>query len=143
LGEFVGAFAVVATLIYLAFQIKQNTKVARSTVRQSIMDSMTSTSSSLMDSDELAQIVRKQFDDEPLEPHEVVRSEARCYVVFRRWEYAYLQHREGLVSTEEWASYRLNLEWLLENKFYQQYWSELGRIFTSEFQDEVRTMLPG
>ena len=40
-GEFFGAIAVVATLAYLAVQIKQNTKVARSTVRQSITDSLT------------------------------------------------------------------------------------------------------
>ena len=35
-GEFVGAIAVVATLGYLAYQIRQNTIVARSSIRQGI-----------------------------------------------------------------------------------------------------------
>ncbi len=48
-GEFFGAIAVVATLAYLAVQIKQCTKVARSTVRQSITDSITSMAASLAD----------------------------------------------------------------------------------------------
>ena len=38
LGEFVGAFAVIATLIYLATQIRQNNIIARAQARQALLD---------------------------------------------------------------------------------------------------------
>ena len=49
-------------------------------------------------------------------------------------------YRDGLVTPEEWTSYRLNLEWILENDFYQHFWSENRQVFTSEFRDEVKAI---
>ena len=141
-GEFFGAIAVVATLAYLAVQIKQSTKVARSTVRQSITDSITSMAASLADSDDLARLVQKGIDGAPLEPHEQSRLGARCYVAMRRWENIYFQHLDGLVTTEEWAAYRQNLKLLFKNRTYQEYWSGLAATFSPGFQAEVRLIYP-
>ena len=38
LGEFVGAFAVVATLIYLALQIRSNTNVEKAAALREVLD---------------------------------------------------------------------------------------------------------
>jgi hypothetical protein len=42
-GEFVAAVAVVVSLIYLAFQIRQNTRWLRASLKQSITDSTSHT----------------------------------------------------------------------------------------------------
>jgi hypothetical protein len=140
-GEVAGAIAVVMTLAYLAIQIKQSNIVARCTVRQSIADSITSMATSLELSDDLASIMQKKIDGEELEPHELRRLEARCYGALRKWQNIYFQYGEGLVSTEEWESYRLNLDVLLQNKFYQDYWHKYELTFTAQFRDEVASII--
>jgi hypothetical protein len=41
IGEFVGGIAVIATLVHLAIQIRQNTRSLRSVTFQSVVDSFT------------------------------------------------------------------------------------------------------
>ena len=141
-GEFIGALAVVATLAYVAIQLKQSTNVARATVRQSITDSVTSMATSVMDHDDLARIVQKGFDGEALEPHELRRFEARCYVALRRWENIYFQYCDGLVFDDEWESYRENLRLMFLNRLYQEYWVESRQMFARKFQEQVVQILP-
>ena len=66
LGELVAAIATVATLGYLALQLKQNTKALRSqTFQQSSMD-MSLTANAISSNGELAEIVvkaSKNFDN--------------------------------------------------------------------------------
>ena len=95
----------------------------------------------MQNSDDLARIMQKSFDNELLEPHELLRLNARCYEAMRTWQNIYFQHIEGLVSPEEWESYRMNLDVLLRNQIYRDFWSKYDATFTSAFRDEVETIL--
>ena len=140
-GEVVGAFAVVLTLGYLAVQVRQSTKMARSNVRQAFSDSIASMATSLVERDDLARIVQKEFDGETLEPHEKTRLEARCFSAMRQWENIYLQYRDGLVTSGEWTAYRQNLQRLFKNAAYREFWRWSGSMFAPAFREEVDLML--
>ena len=57
-GEFVGAFAVVATLIYLAIQIRRNTQATRATTTQALTDSINSSNLAIAENPRLAKLYR-------------------------------------------------------------------------------------
>ena len=58
-GEFVGAFAVVATLVYLTIQIRQNTITSRALARQTLIDGWAGSQAKFQDNPELLRIYAK------------------------------------------------------------------------------------
>ena len=58
-GEFVGALAVLVTLIYLAVQIHQHTKTVKAQINQARSDSFQQVQLALMNSDEMLEIAGK------------------------------------------------------------------------------------
>ncbi len=98
LGEFVGAFAVVATLIYLALQIRQNSAMLEQNhefSRASILQEssvMYSTFRGLVAGDAgLARIYYRALSEETLEDEEAIRFEAYLEMYFA-WVETLLNH---------------------------------------------------
>ena len=98
LGEFVGAFAVVATLIYLALQIRQNSTMLEQNhefSRASILQGsnvMYSTFRGLIAGDAgLARIYNRALSEEELEDDEAIRFEAYLDMYFA-WVETLLNH---------------------------------------------------
>jgi uncharacterized protein YoxC len=59
IGEFVAAIATVITLIYLAFQLRQNTRALKATAFQNVTSEMGKNVEHIMDNGELAKILGK------------------------------------------------------------------------------------
>jgi hypothetical protein len=108
LGEFVGAFAVVATLIYLALQIRQNSAMLKQNhefSRASILQEsnvMYSTFRGLVAGDAgLARIYCRALSEETLEDDEAIRFEAYLEMYFA-WVETLLHHLPtGLLFVED------------------------------------------
>lgn len=64
-GEFVGALAVLVTLIYLAVQIHQHTKTVKAQINQARSDSFQQVQLALMNSDEMLEIAGKLKGEKP------------------------------------------------------------------------------
>jgi hypothetical protein len=63
--EFVGALAVLVTLIYLAVQIHQHTKTVKAQIHQARSDSFQQVQLALMNSDEMLEIAGKLKGEKP------------------------------------------------------------------------------
>ena len=107
LGEFVGAFAVVATLIYLALQIRQNSAMLEQNhefSRASIVQEsnvMYSTFRGLIAGDAaLARIYRCALSEEVLEGDEAIRFQAYLDMYFAWLETVFNHLRSGLLFAE-------------------------------------------
>ncbi len=136
-AEIIGATAVVATLGYLALQIRQNTKVARSAARQAIAEMTMHSVSDLVGDVTLAQAFLDSLDNKPLEPAEQLRILGRCYVAMRNWEHIHYQYLNGMLSDDEWKGFRLNLSAILEWPTLQTYWENEQQFFSAAFQKEI------
>ena len=113
-GEFFGAIAVVATLIYLAVQIRQNTrsmdetrKVALAGSYQSRLDNLSSISRLIAESESLAAIAVKAGEAgwpsnsgslDVLTPVERKRWQAHSETIFLITENLSYQHEQGLLD---------------------------------------------
>jgi hypothetical protein len=140
-GELVGAVAVVATLAYLAIQIRQNTKVARAGTRQTLADAMQRLGSDVVENDDIARIITDGMAGEKLERHEVFRLQCRCFRDLRFFDNALYQCKEGLLTNEEWAGIRMNLALVMQFPAYRGYWDNFQIMFSSEFRDELNSIL--
>ena len=141
IAEVLGATAVVVTLIYLAIQIRQNTKVARSATRQAIAESAAQLGTDLLENSGMAEIFVKHFNGEELSAVEELRLQARCYRDMRHWENVHYQVSEGLVTTDQWLGFRKNLAALFTLPVYRQYWEQESEHYSERFRSEVAAIL--
>ena len=73
IGEILGAAGVIATLAYLAVQIRQNTKMARAATRQELAGQMQLLASDLVTVEGIASILQDHFEGKELTPTELLR----------------------------------------------------------------------
>jgi hypothetical protein len=140
IAEIVGAAAVVVSLIYLSFQVKQNTKVSRASTRQALADGAQRNAADLIENDDLARLFVDALDGKAVKPHETLRLEARCFRDLRFWDNAYYQYTEGLLSEKEWQAFRENLKLLLQFPYFHQFWQSYQMIFSEPFREELNSL---
>ena len=141
IGEILGAGGVIATLAYLAVQIRQNTKMARAATRQELAGQMQTLASDLVKVEGIADIFQKHIEGEELTPTELVRLQARAYRDFRFWDNALFQYTQGLLTDDEWRGLRENLKALVQLGAYRDYWFRERTLYSTAFQNEVASIL--
>jgi hypothetical protein len=108
--EIVGASAVIATLFYLAVQIRQNTRITISNIRE---QRMSATQEIIFKWADEAELLDKIERNEEIEGTERTRALMIIREVFRNWESHKHQHRNSL-----WMSGAPNLHYVrLPNPF--------------------------
>ncbi len=140
-GEIVGALAVVVSLIYLAAQIRQNTKVARASMRHGITDSAMVGGRLLAENDQLAALLHSHINGADLEPHQYLRLQALAYMTPRNWENIHYQYLSGMLTNDEWRAFRENLKAMYQANLWQDYWNREQGIYTDAFRNEIRSIL--
>jgi hypothetical protein len=99
-GEFFGGIAVILTLIYLAIQIRQNTKAVRLQTHQGLQDTLTRNYSIFMEDRSLDVIVKFANDPANLSPQENLRNTFLWRVIILAHQNLFYQVREGAIETE-------------------------------------------
>ena len=140
-GEILGAAGVIATLAYLAVQIRQNTKMARAATRQELAGQMQLLASDLVTVEGIACILQNHLEGKELTPTELLRLQARAFRDLRFWDNAFFQHSQGLLTDDEWRGLRENLKVVLQIEAYSDYWSRERSLYSSAFQNEVASVL--
>ena len=144
LGEFIGAVAVVASLLYLSIQIRQNTRSVRSATAQSASDTIVGKNSLIAGDRNVAELFSTGVQGaKKLDPIDEMRFSLLVSSTFINFETMLLQNRLGLIETEFWQSrerFFLNtiltlpgiLSWWRHNQ--EQFGEELGRYVDSHLQ---------
>lgn len=106
LGEFISGLAVVVTLVYLAIQIRHNTRAVRSSMHQDMIESTLRIAESLSDNSDLGRIVLKADQDyESLTSEERVRFEAYGERIFGNFESVFYSYRNSMIEEDLWESW--------------------------------------
>ena len=101
-GEFVGAVAVVVTLIYLAFQSKQANVFMVRQIRQSVTDSAMSLLSVGIQNPEINVIAGKHIAGEELTSGEQRLMRTYLMMFMQLLKNNYYHYRAGLITEEDW-----------------------------------------
>jgi hypothetical protein len=139
LGEVIGAFGVIASLIYLAFEIRHNTHVMRRAATQDIIRSLNEMLRFFIESPELASLYFTASErPEELTAEERFRFQSLLTLAFSNFELAIEYYRDGLLSDEGIEVYAQGLRPLFENPIVVEWWEEEGQgMYSQELNDLV------
>lgn len=142
LGEFVGALAVVISLIYLAQQMSQNT----TSVRAASFNSMVQNSIRLLehaftDSEFADFLHRAQMDPASLTPAERVRWDSYMTAVYRHFGNLVYQYRVGALDQQMWESYERTLREHLRAPSWGNWFQAHRSLFSDALQKHVDNLL--
>jgi hypothetical protein len=151
LGEFVGALGVVASLVYLAVQIRQGSKQIRANTN-SILATVESEDAgrssdflqSLAESPGLARVWRLGHSS----PRELTDDEATQFVMlmgsaFYRLAGSFGQYKRGLLSEDSWEPYDRLISRYLASPAVLEWWSRGDVPFARSFIDYVDARISG
>ena len=138
IGELVGAVATVATLAYLAIQIRSNTNAVRSAAAQSVHEAFATWYRMIAADEGLAEVNAKGLRDWS-ELTEVER--ARCVATFMAillcGQDAHIKWREGELAPELWTGWEYVMQNLLLAPGGKVFWKERGYLFGDAFRSYV------
>jgi hypothetical protein len=140
-GELIGGLAVIASLIYLAIQIRQNTDSVRLQVEQAIKRDQIDLRRSIIENPEVADLFARSLEDfDSLSPADRIRAHMAAANTIEHLQQVFLMRDRGLVP---WESQETVLRGYMALEACRRWWS-LGRdILHPEFVEYVeREILP-
>ncbi len=147
-GEFIGGVAVVVTLIYLAMQIRQNTSVNASLIRQNFYDATQRMMLHAVESTEFMELFNRAWStNDSLTPAEQMQIWRHMQAIFMGYQGFFEQYKSGALPEKDWALMRkiLTTFWLLDGKGKTDAWEQMssGRFFNEDFLEEINSLKEG
>ncbi len=139
LGEFVASFGVLITLIYLAIQMRQNTKAVRLSTAHAVTEELQDMFSLLTSDEGLCDVFIEAAQNEELSGVTRVRFNTFMSNVVRVYENAYLQNRDQAVNTDHWAGIVRMMIDVTAMPAFASYWEDRRYWFSEEFQLHMNT----
>ena len=137
-GEFVGGVAVIASLIYLALQIRQNSKTVRVAAYQSFREANDRVLLAMAQGPPAAETLTKGLPDlRALNPTEGFQFMTLVVSLLHSFQTAYFQHRDGLLPDDLWRRHRAVARWWLTHPGVQSSVKFIGPSFDPEFLRQV------
>jgi hypothetical protein len=138
IGELVGGVAVVASLIFVGVQVRQNTKtLRRAGARQSAQQNQ-AVLRALADHSDVTADGWDRLDE--MNAADLWRFEMVYSMWFQGIEQALADEREGLVTPEYLEPYRYDLRGLLASPGGERWWNMRKEWYTATLQSEVEKL---
>ncbi len=141
-GEWAGAIAVVASLLYLARQIHISNLQSQAAARYSYLDAYGMANATIAASKESASVFERG-----LEGGELVEGERLQFIVMlgqflNTWGVMYDLHQEGQLPESQWVVVRSDIQASFSTEGGKRFWDEIGRLNVSpEFAKWVEELL--
>ena len=138
LGELVAALATVATLIYLAVQIRSNTRVSRVESRRTTTAQTLEFSSLIASSSEAASIFRRGLaDPSSLDADEKIRFNFLFSMLVSQTQSSFEDSEFGILDADIFDTTAIPVFSMLKTPGGSSYWRAFGNGFVPAFRDKV------
>jgi hypothetical protein len=144
LGDFIGAIGVVASLVYLALQIRQNTESVRAATEIDACRAWNEWDSLFAHDEQLVLLWQRGAADlHSLNPGEIGRFNSTLVLLFHIAEMFYRQNQRGLLDEELWRGWEEHLAKYLRLPGVQEWLRNLRPLdlFSRSFREYVETKL--
>ena len=139
LGEFIGGVAVLLTLLYLAAQLRQNTRITAAQLHQEVARMSTEVALGT-NQEELDNLVKAMADPEAVPAPALRHACLRFMGIGNYYETLFYAHERGEVATEFWASRQQRLLNFV-GPARDSLWPRMKNSFGVQFQDFVDELL--
>jgi hypothetical protein len=138
LGDFIGGIAVIATLAYLAVQVRQNTRLLRATALSASSAANVSFNHLLGGDPAVARVFQVGLEDFGVLSEE----EQRQFLQLLRglvtsYEHRFQQHALGMIEEEIWQRQRTSLKSMLSSPHLAVWWEHRKSAFDPTFVENL------
>lgn len=138
------AISVTLTVVYLAIQIKKNTKATHSQTYHLATSALAEMASIIGRDKELARIFRiGMTNPEELKEDEFVQFGYLGISLFRRFENVFFQYQTGMINEDFWTGHRDNILWFFHRPGMQVWWKDRKFAFSKGFREFLDSSTPG
>jgi hypothetical protein len=137
----VANIGVIAGIAFLAVELNQNRDLMRAQIRHELSLGAIDYLAREATNGELAEVVQKAYDNEPLNPVEARRFRYQTSAWFRYVEDVNYQYRNGLYDDSEFATHRETWRGLLAIPAVRDHWCETRGNFSPGLQTEFADLL--
>jgi hypothetical protein len=142
LGEALGGVAVIVSLVYLAMQMRQNTRALRASSFQQIVDSLAEISLESAKHEDLFRITRDVASHpDAASDLDFARFGALMTSFCRRAENAHYQFEQGAVDQEAWSGIRRSILAMMQTPGARKWWMLAHPFYNPGFCRLVDTAL--
>jgi len=142
LGEFVSGLAVLASLVYLAFQVRQNTQSLRTENYARALERVAVMQAQLSRDGDLAEIFSKGVSDvSKLTPPQRIQLTWSLYEAFGSFEFMFHASRTRALPEEVWERWSAAVAWWLTFPGVRIWWDARPTPFTASFTAFVEATL--
>jgi hypothetical protein len=140
-AEATAAIAVVASLVYLGKQIRQNSRAVRATIEQESAKLINHSMMTIAASEELSKLYFQGSEDFlSLAPTEKARMLMLLTGITRTFEVIHRQHQTGHVSPELWTGYDFLMKAVIQTDVFTHFWSVRQNTFNVAFKAYVANL---
>jgi len=137
-GEFIGGIAVVVSLVYLASQIRSNTRMVRASTTSSTNQVMVTFTAMLADNPEVSRIWWEGMASRDLLSEEDRhRFDPLCQLYFHALRQQFQFQRDGVGSPEEWDYQLQGLGFTAAQSGVREWWRAWGSTYPPEFRNLI------
>jgi len=137
-AESLGAIATVATLAYLALQIRQNTRMGQIATATARIDQRAQQAAFISQSSDINRLFWTGLHDpESLSADEYRHFESIFSTYLVSNEAAFNFNQENALSEAEWAGQIAAINWLLSTPGFRSYWSAWRDSYAADYSDFV------
>ncbi len=141
IGEFVGALAVLVSLVYLATEIRRNTMATRLATLQSALGTFQQVLDAPARDAELSRIIRVgMIDSSQLTEDESTRLVYWLSSALRQAENTFVQHQAGMLDDKSWAARAHQLRNLFSSPTVLKLWASESEGYHEDFRDWVDSL---
>jgi hypothetical protein len=134
-AELIGAAGVVASLAYLAVQIRSNTRSAQAATYQGLAQGVLDGNRDVFANPETASFLERALStDEPFDPVAQRRWLAYCSAQFRHYDNVFHQHQMGSLRDSEFRSLISVARFNLRSARLRQSWRDMRGMFDDPYR---------
>jgi hypothetical protein len=142
IGEVIGALAVFCTLVYLASQIKQNTRAVQSSALDSTINIINTVRQSIYENDDVAQVYIKGLSSpDELSDLERVKFRLLLHNQLLSQSHIFAQTKFSNLLTSEWSAQKAILKRVLNSPGGQWFWENFECEFDQDFGTEINKIM--
>lgn len=138
-AEIIAAFAVIASLLFVGIQMRQNTNALRIAAGQGLVASWSATNRDIIANKDMAELLSPLLDGTKDMPEGADRLRLLLWAqnVIREGEMNYYNWVDGNLADHQWEQLKANTVWLMSAPAGRAIWAELRHHYSARFQAEI------
>jgi hypothetical protein len=139
IGEIIGGFAVIISVIYLAFEVSQNTQATKSLTHQQMFDTTTTINQSISNDAQLAELLaRANKNYEELSSGEKNQLIFLWVNWFNMWHSGFSDYKAGFLDPTAWVLWDKGMTIMLSSyEASRRVWDAFDTAYNLDFQMHV------